>query len=47
MKGETITYIDDYTSAKTDKVIPVIKSVKATKHKLNVDDLFRDHHEID
>ena len=46
MKAETITYIDDYTSAKTDKVPSVIKSVKASNHEISVDDLFRDHHEM-
>lgn len=44
MKGETITYIDDYTSAKIEKVLPEIKSVKASNQRLSVDDLFRDHH---
>jgi len=46
MKGETITYIDDYTSAKTDKVLPEIKSVKASNREPSVDDLFRDHHKM-
>ena len=46
MKGETITYIDDYTSAKTNKVMPVIKSVKEPNQDLSVDDLFREHHKM-
>ncbi len=46
MKGETITYIDDYTSAKTDKKQSASKSVTELNQKLSVDDLFRDHHKV-
>jgi RNA polymerase sigma-70 factor (ECF subfamily) len=46
MKGETITNIDDYMPAKTDKVLPVIKSVKASNQATSVDDLFREHHKM-
>jgi len=46
MKSETITYIDDYTSAKTNKVQAEIKSMTGPNQKLSIDDLFRDHHKL-
>jgi len=47
MKSETIAYIHDYTSAKTDKVLPEINSMSTEPNQSPcVDDLFRDHHKL-